>query len=1314
MSDQPERAAGSSRCSRCGERRGADQIHVCPETSTAEGILPTLEPENRPVGVDTPVQVKVSVRPETGEDLVGQVIGERYRIERLIGHGGMGVVYQARHVVLDKLFAVKLLLTPQNAEYRRRFLQEAKLASQISHPNTVFLSDFGVLADGRSYLVMELLRGTTLSQLLTRGRLEPLRACQIAAQIARGLSAVHDQGVIHRDLKPENVFLLDPTGQEGSRDFVKIVDFGIAKQAADGAPSRPDSPSNGIVISASGQELRRSPHTLPGTLLGTPGYMSPEQARGLAADFRVDQYSLGCILFEMLSSTLPYDDDTVGGLLRKHVEEAPPSLRQRFPHLQVSAALDGLVIRLLAKRPVDRFRSMREVAEALDREIELLLVERGDHRSAPSQSALSRFSRTLTGVQTRQNPTQRIPAWAVLLFGAVVLGSLAWLAGRLFPGDKGPSGGIAAEELAELRERAIVVLQDGLRADPPELRSGALRALWRTRDPALRAQLEARLDDPNAAVEAEAAEALGQLGLRDAEVRLQTLLERPVSGPVRVAAASALMRLGSAAGQRTLEQALIDGDNPTRLAAALSLCESAQPVALPTLRSLLARITAPPEAAARALACLAQLGEPMARRSLHDHLTGATPDSLHAAAALWSLGEMRGQTYLQELVNQDGPLRIAAARQLAGPWSPGLGELFRRVALDRSALPGERELAVTGLGAQGDPNQARPLGLLLAAEPAGLRQAAAAAIIDLAPADSATLTAHSLSWARSTLDAAPLPLRISAARVLGEIPAPEAVLLLLSTLGEREVALRRAAVQALGRRPERATLWALLHALSDDDAGVRLMALRALTAVATRLQERGGAPRIAPLVALLQRLQNSGTPIEQLLATSALYHLGDSRERDRLRTLATAADPELRALVLQQLPSDTPLLLGALNDTSPWVQRLAAQRLATFGDRRAVPVLRAELQEGGPQADLAYSLLQRLGEKASLPVASDQLIASLSSEQRLNIVEAVRGFPAVIGLPVLYRAARDLDPSVRQCAAEVAADLPRATHGPEGAALLRTLLLDRDLAVWTQARALLARAYAAPGEPVEPTLPSNIEPKVAGSRLSADSLTDYDPRETTVAGEGTLVIEAPSGVYFQIDRRGWQTVQPAPLRLRSGPHTVVSLAETQEILISDGATTTVKIRESEVEQFLQAGLTAKRKDDLRAAQRQLERARALCEHDRLHEVPCHTLAFIASYHLGMLFESDKEYGRAMADFRRAAALSRRVKAHADLKTELDGAIRRLSTRVGEVQVGTMVAGHCRRTTFWLDPGVHSLDVGSGRFQNVTVRAGQTLDAGGCR
>ena len=139
------------------------------------------------------------------EDLVGRVLGERYRVEQRLSQGGMGVVYRARHVVLDSQLAVKVLLKPQGPEDQRRFLQEAKLASLIQHPNTVQIIDFGVLPSGQSYLVMELLRGRTLATELQKGPMDALRVRQIGTQIARGLQAVHDQGIVHRDMKPDKV-----------------------------------------------------------------------------------------------------------------------------------------------------------------------------------------------------------------------------------------------------------------------------------------------------------------------------------------------------------------------------------------------------------------------------------------------------------------------------------------------------------------------------------------------------------------------------------------------------------------------------------------------------------------------------------------------------------------------------------------------------------------------------------------------------------------------------------------------------------------------------------------------------------------------------------------------------------------------------------------------------------------------------------------------------------------------------------------------------------------------------------------------------
>jgi tRNA A-37 threonylcarbamoyl transferase component Bud32 len=197
---------------------------------------PALTASGAPVANAPTVQVIVNGGHKTSEDLaaeadalIGSVLNERFKLLKRIGHGGMGVVYKARHIHLDTLVAIKVLLHAQRKEDQERFVQEARLASKVLHPNTVYISDFGVLPDGRSYLAMELIQGKTLMSEINHGAMDVLRALRITMQIARGLQAVHDKGIIHRDMKPENVFLLD---QDGAHDFVKIVDFGIAKATA--------------------------------------------------------------------------------------------------------------------------------------------------------------------------------------------------------------------------------------------------------------------------------------------------------------------------------------------------------------------------------------------------------------------------------------------------------------------------------------------------------------------------------------------------------------------------------------------------------------------------------------------------------------------------------------------------------------------------------------------------------------------------------------------------------------------------------------------------------------------------------------------------------------------------------------------------------------------------------------------------------------------------------------------------------------------------------------------------------------------------
>jgi serine/threonine-protein kinase len=184
-----DRTTVDRRCRACGERYSLSQRHSC-----AKLQRPDAEGASKDAAAATEFDP---------EDLVGAVLGGRYELLEPVGRGGMGVVYKARHTVLKSLFAVKVLLRLKDEQAERRFLLEAQLASKIHHANVVHISDFGVLDDGRSYLVMELLQGPTLSMVLDQGRLDSVRACQITLQILRGLYAIHSEGIFHRDLKPD-------------------------------------------------------------------------------------------------------------------------------------------------------------------------------------------------------------------------------------------------------------------------------------------------------------------------------------------------------------------------------------------------------------------------------------------------------------------------------------------------------------------------------------------------------------------------------------------------------------------------------------------------------------------------------------------------------------------------------------------------------------------------------------------------------------------------------------------------------------------------------------------------------------------------------------------------------------------------------------------------------------------------------------------------------------------------------------------------------------------------------------------------------
>ncbi len=327
---------------------------------------------------------------------MGFVLADKYRVLRVIGKGGMGIVYEAEHVVLGKRVAIKLMLEKyfEDGEAKTRFKREAIAASKIGNPHIIDVGDIGELPDGRLYVVMELLNGMPLSDVLEKyGPMPPYRAVAIMRQVLRAVGAAHAKGIIHRDLKPDNIFLID---QGDNTDFVKLLDFGISKVLD------PD------------EQVALTKLTTTGVVMGTPLYMAPEQAMGQTALAPADIYACGVILYELLAGRTPFVGQTYAVLVAQLLTAPPEPLQNLRPGLPQS--LVNAVHRALEKEPDRRFASAEMFAASLPGDRTVTEIELAG--TLDSGYAVARIP---TGAHHMAGKKKSIAPW-IAIGAALVLG----------------------------------------------------------------------------------------------------------------------------------------------------------------------------------------------------------------------------------------------------------------------------------------------------------------------------------------------------------------------------------------------------------------------------------------------------------------------------------------------------------------------------------------------------------------------------------------------------------------------------------------------------------------------------------------------------------------------------------------------------------------------------------------------------------------------------------------------------------------------------------------------------------------------------
>ena len=420
---------GASLAARSQLQEGALSAGARPANPTSSPRVSTAAPSRAPAaafptsGTVVVTNQRAAATHARGphDSLVGTVVGGRFQVEELIGQGGMGKVYRARHLTLDKAVCLKMLKPAllEDPTLVGRFEREAKAASRLNHPNSIAVLDFGRLEErgGTLYIAMEYVHGKDLRLVLRDDwPLSEERIARIMAQVLGALGEAHAQSVIHRDLKPENIMVEQRRAQP---DFVKVLDFGIAKILDSDLPG-----------------LTRSD-----VVCGTPQYMAPEQATGAALDARCDLYAVGVMLYQLVTGHLPFDGANSMEVLTKHVNELPTPPSRRSPPVNISPAMESIILRAMAKDPNQRPQTALEFREEL---LALYEPRRHSHPSLELAPTIERLTPAPLLTSDRHTPVRVAPLrsipWPWVLGGAGAAAAVLLALFALRPGPSEPHG----------------------------------------------------------------------------------------------------------------------------------------------------------------------------------------------------------------------------------------------------------------------------------------------------------------------------------------------------------------------------------------------------------------------------------------------------------------------------------------------------------------------------------------------------------------------------------------------------------------------------------------------------------------------------------------------------------------------------------------------------------------------------------------------------------------------------------------------------------------------------------------------------------